>query len=76
MENALGTTGFPGGSVVRNLSANAGDTGLIPGSGRSLGEENGTQSSVLAWEISWTEKHGSQKSMGHIQLSNYTTNLE
>ena len=23
--------GFPGGSVVKNLSANAGDTGLIPG---------------------------------------------
>ena len=25
---------FPGGSVVKNLSANAGDTGLIPGLGR------------------------------------------
>ena len=28
------------GSVVKNLPANAGDTGLIPGSGRSSGEEN------------------------------------
>ena len=27
--------GFPGGSVVKNLPANAGDTGLIPGPGRS-----------------------------------------
>ena len=27
--------GFPDGSVVKNLPANAGDTGLIPGSGRS-----------------------------------------
>ena len=27
--------------VVRNLPANAGDAGLIPGSGRSPGEENG-----------------------------------
>ena len=27
--------GFPGGSVVKNLPANAGDTGLIPGLGRS-----------------------------------------
>ena len=27
--------GFPGGSVVKNPPANAGDTGLIPGSGRS-----------------------------------------
>ena len=27
--------GFPDGSVVKSLPANAGDTGLIPGSGRS-----------------------------------------
>ena len=27
--------GLPGGSVVKNPSANAGDTGLIPGLGRS-----------------------------------------
>ena len=27
--------GFPGGSVAKNLPANAGDTGLIPGLGRS-----------------------------------------
>ena len=27
--------GFPGGSVVKNLPANAGDTGLIPDWGRS-----------------------------------------
>ena len=33
--------GFPGGSVVKNLSADAGDTGSIPGLGRSPGEENG-----------------------------------
>ena len=39
--------GFPGGSVVKkkkNLSSNsghAGDTGLIPGLGRSLGVGNG-----------------------------------
>ena len=33
--------GFPGGSVVKNRPANAGDTGLIPGLGRSLGEGNG-----------------------------------
>ena len=33
--------GFPGGSVVQNSPANAGDKGLIPGSGRSPGEGNG-----------------------------------
>ena len=32
---------FPGGSVVKNLLTNAGDTGSIPGTGRSPGEENG-----------------------------------
>jgi len=32
---------FPGGSVVKNPPANAGDTGLIPGPGRSLKEGNG-----------------------------------
>ena len=32
--------GFPGGSVVNNLPANAGNTGLNPGSGRSPGEGN------------------------------------
>ena len=30
--------GFPDGSVVENLPANAGDLGLIPGSQRSPGE--------------------------------------
>ena len=36
--------GFPGGSVVKNPSANEGDArdvGLIPGSGRSSGGRNG-----------------------------------
>ena len=33
--------GFPGGSVVKNPSANAGDTGLIPAWGRFPGEGNG-----------------------------------
>ena len=32
--------GFPGGSVVKNLPANAGDTGWIPSMGRATGEEN------------------------------------
>ena len=33
--------GFPGDSLVKNLPANAGDMGLIPGLERSPGEENG-----------------------------------
>ena len=33
--------GFPGGSVVKNLPANAGDVSLIPGLGRSPEGGNG-----------------------------------
>ena len=33
--------GFPGGSVVKNPPASVGDTGSIPGSGRSLRKGNG-----------------------------------
>ena len=33
--------GFPGGAVVKNLPANAGDAGSIPGSGRSPRGGNG-----------------------------------
>ena len=40
--------GFPGGSVVKNLPANAGDVGSIPGLGRSLGgNDNPLQDSCL-----------------------------
>ena len=41
---AIRLVGFPGGSVVKNPPANAGDTGdvgLILGSGKFPGEENG-----------------------------------
>ena len=31
---------FPGGAVIKNPPANAGDVGLIPGSGRASGEGN------------------------------------
>ena len=33
--------GFPGGSVVKNMPANAGDMGSVPRLGRSLGGRNG-----------------------------------
>ena len=38
----LYVTGFPGGSVVTNPPANAGDVVSIPGSGRSPGGGNGS----------------------------------
>ena len=43
--------GFPGGSVVKDLPANAGDAGSIPGSGGSPEEETATHTGVLAGEI-------------------------
>ena len=62
-----GLSGFLGGSVVRNLPANARDAGLIPGSGRSPGEENGTPSSILAWEVLWTEEAGGPQSPAQLE---------
>ena len=53
--------GFPSGTVIKNVPANAGDArdeGLIPGLGRSPGEEIATHSSILAWKIPWIEEPG------------------
>ena len=55
---------FPGGSVVKNSPASAGDIGSIPGSGRSPGKGMATHPSILVWEISWTEKPGGLQPMG------------
>ena len=66
---------YPGGAVVKNPPANAGDTrdtGLIPGSKRSPGEGNGNpfQYSCLenfmdrgAW---WATAHGVTKSQTRL----------
>ena len=56
--------GFPGGSVGKESTCNAGDTSSIPGLGRSLEREMATHSSILAWEILWTEEPGGLQSMG------------
>jgi len=54
--------GFPGGSVVKNLPAKTGDTGLIPGSGRSPGEEEmATHSSILPGKF-----HGQRSLVGYV----------
>jgi len=61
------TLGFPGGSAIKNLPANAGDLGLIPGLGRSPGEGNGNllQYSCLVNPmdrgVSWATVHGVTK---------------
>ena len=59
---------------VKESACNAGDSGLIPGLGRSLGGGHGSllqyffflslslslffYSSILAWRITWTEESG------------------
>ena len=53
--------------MVKNLPVKAGDirdTGLIPGSGRSLEEGVVTYSSILAWRIPWTDEPGGLQSIG------------
>ena len=45
----FGAVGFPGGSMVKNPSANAGNVGLIPGLGRSPGEGNGNPLQYSCW---------------------------
>ena len=58
--------GFPGGSVVMNLPANVGDSGSMPGSGRSPGEGTGNplQYSCLGNPMdrgAWRAAPGSRK---------------
>ena len=55
---------FPSGLAVKNLPANAGDVGSIPGSRRSLEKEMTAHSSVLAWEIPWREEPWGLQSIG------------
>ena len=58
-------TGFPGGSVVKNPLANAGDMSSIPlGQKDPLEKELATHCSILAWEIPRTEEPGGLQSMG------------
>ena len=59
--------GFPSGQVIKNLPANAGDlrdVGPVPGLRRSPGEGNATHSSILPWEIPWTEEPSGLQFMG------------
>ena len=53
--------GVPGGSEVKDLPANAGDTRdthSIPGQEDPLEEEMATLCSILAWITPWTERPG------------------
>ena len=55
---------FPDGSMVKSLPANAGEWVLSLGLEDSLEKEMAIHSSVLAWEIPWTEESGRLQFMG------------
>ena len=75
----MGSLGFIGGSVAKNLLANAGDMGSVPGSGRSPGEGHGNplQYSCLGNPMDggdwWATVHGVAK-VGHDLATNTTNN--
>ena len=56
--------GFPGDSDGKESARNAGDPGLILGSGKSPGETNGNPLQwVFAQRLSWTEEPGGLQAM-------------
>ena len=61
-------SGFPDGTVVKNLPANAGDArdaGLIPGLGRSPGAGNGNPLQYACLKKKpWREEPGGLQSLG------------
>ena len=72
--------GFPGGSIIKILPANAGDAGSIPGLGRSPGEGNGNplQYSCLgnpmdrgAWQATVPEATRESDTTAHTHTSLY-----
>ena len=60
-------TGFPGGAVLKNAPANAGDVsdaGLTLGREGPLEEDAAPHSSIPAWRIPQTEEPGGLQSTG------------
>ena len=50
--------------MVKDPPASAEGVGSIPGSERCLEKQVATHSSILAWEITWTEESGGLQSTG------------
>ena len=65
--------GFPGGSVVKNPPAIIRDTGSVPGSGKSPGEENGRKKKKRKWQPSPVFSSG--KSHGQKSLASYIQSM-
>ena len=59
----------------KKSACNVEDLGFISGLGRSPGEGDGNHSSILAWQIPWTEEPGGLQSMALLsrtRLSDFT----
>ena len=55
---------LPGGSVIKNLPANAGDASSILGFEDPVEKGMATHSRILAWSIPWTEEPSRLQSTG------------
>ena len=60
--------GLPGGSDGKESVCNAGDTGSVPGSGRSLDGGHGNPLQYSCLENSITEESGGPHFMGSIRV--------
>ena len=58
------TSGLPWWLNGKESACSVGDPGLIPESGRSPDAGMATHSSILSWEIPWTQEPGGLQSMG------------
>ena len=59
-----GRPGLPLWLSSKESTCDAGDSGSIPGSGRSPGRGHSNHSRILAWRIPWTEEPGRLQSIG------------
>ena len=64
MRPGVATTGFPGGSVIKNLPAMQETWGQSLSQEDPLGKEMPTQCSILAWRIPGTGEPGGLLAMG------------
>ena len=66
--------GFPGGSVVKNLPAMQKTWVQSLGQEDPLEKEMATHSSILVWEIPWTEEPDGPQSMGSQKIQTHLSN--
>ena len=75
VNGVLFKAGFSSGSMVKNPPVNAGDAASVSGSGNSLEKEMATHSSILAWEITWTEETTDRGGLQFMELQKSQTQL-